>query len=593
MSGSLLQDSRVPASMAPTAGVNGRPGSAHGSATDDLGTVVDRLLREQSELTAVERFSQLVEASSEPLQARYYRALLPATPPGPGEQYAFEVDLDRCSGCKACVTACHNLNGLDDDETWRDVGLLHGVTSSTAAASTIVAASGATSSTAVPLLQHVTTACHHCVEPGCLAACPTVAYEKDPETGIVKHLDDQCFGCQYCTLACPYGVPKYHAAKGIVRKCDLCSSRLKVGEAPACVQACPHEAIRVRSVSRASATQRARQGLFLPASPAPHHTTPTTVYTTDRLDLRHARAADEMALEPDHAHPPLVLMLVLTQFAVGLFAIDAILCLAGMGVDGRGLGLIGRLVAFAVANAGLACATLHLGRPWLAFRAVLGWRTSWLSREALVFGLFVKFAVLQLAVETLLPSWWSPALGAASALAGLAGVWCSIKIYAICPRPLWNLPATTARFGATTLGLGCAGTNAVFAILPVAPDRIPVGTSAALSTCLIAGGSLLVWRLLEDFALVHAPSKSPEWKLRAHRLRTGPLSSVGTARVVLCLAGYVTLATGCLLAGAGWGTLGMVLAVTGLATRVAGELCERWLFFAGSTTPQMPGGVTA
>ena len=67
-----------------------------------------------------------------------------------------------------------------------------------------------------------------------MIACPVNAYEKDPITGIVKHLDDQCFGCQYCTLACPYEVPKYHAGKGIVRKCDMCSSRLEVGEAPAC-----------------------------------------------------------------------------------------------------------------------------------------------------------------------------------------------------------------------------------------------------------------------------------------------------------------------------------------------------------------------
>ena len=48
-------------------------------------------------------------------------------------------------------------------------------------------------------------------------ACTRVrwrAYEKDPVTGIVKHLDDQCFGCQYCTLACPYEAPKYKPFQG-------------------------------------------------------------------------------------------------------------------------------------------------------------------------------------------------------------------------------------------------------------------------------------------------------------------------------------------------------------------------------------------
>ena len=133
-------------------------------------------------------------------------------------------------------------------------------------------------------MQHVTTACHHCLEPACLTACPVNAYEKDPVTGIVKHLDDQCFGCQYCTLACPYDVPKYHAGKGIVRKCDMCSSRLAVGEAPACVQACPHEAIAIRVVDVASRSSKtAEAAVFLPAAPDPQITLPTTTYKTQRV----------------------------------------------------------------------------------------------------------------------------------------------------------------------------------------------------------------------------------------------------------------------------------------------------------------------
>ena len=171
--------------------------------------------------TAVDEFVAQKDRGAFSPQAKHYSRLLPATEPGPGQQYAFRVDLDRCSGCKACVTACHSLNGLDEGETWREVGLLIG------------------GSSQLPVLQHVTSACHHCLDPACLTACPVDAYEKNPVTGIVKHLDDQCFGCRYCTFACPYEVPKYHRGKGIVRKCDMCSGRLAVGEAPACVQACP------------------------------------------------------------------------------------------------------------------------------------------------------------------------------------------------------------------------------------------------------------------------------------------------------------------------------------------------------------------
>ena len=113
-------------------------------------TLIDELLAEQQSLTAVERFARQHERDALPAQARYYRELIPLEKPQPGEQYAFGVDLDACTGCKACVSACHSLNGLDDDETWRDIGLLHGGTIEE------------------PYQQTVTTACHHCVEPACL-----------------------------------------------------------------------------------------------------------------------------------------------------------------------------------------------------------------------------------------------------------------------------------------------------------------------------------------------------------------------------------------------------------------------------------------
>src|SRR4026208_1729175 len=87
-------------------------------------TIIDELLREQQLLTPVARFARVSQHSLDPHQAEYYRDLLPLSAPRPGEQYAFEVDLDLCSGCKACVTACHNLNGLDEHETWRSVGLI-------------------------------------------------------------------------------------------------------------------------------------------------------------------------------------------------------------------------------------------------------------------------------------------------------------------------------------------------------------------------------------------------------------------------------------------------------------------------------------
>ena len=95
-------------------------------------TPIDRYLQLQGDLTAVERFSQRHEADVLPVQARYYRDLIPLNRPEPGQQYAFAVDLDSCTGCKACVAACHSLNGLDDGEEWRQVTLRTGRRDATA-----------------------------------------------------------------------------------------------------------------------------------------------------------------------------------------------------------------------------------------------------------------------------------------------------------------------------------------------------------------------------------------------------------------------------------------------------------------------------
>jgi ferredoxin len=80
-------------------------------------------------------------------------------------------------------------------------------------------------------------------------------------------LDDQCIGCQYCVFTCPYEVPQYSEKMGIVRKCDMCTDRLSAGEAPACVQACPNQAISIRVVDKADAVAAATKGEFLLCAP--------------------------------------------------------------------------------------------------------------------------------------------------------------------------------------------------------------------------------------------------------------------------------------------------------------------------------------
>lgn len=538
---------------------------AAGSSPDGL---LRALLEETRELTAVERFAKAHDDGAAPAQAKYYRDLIPAEAPGRGQQYAFDVDLDACSGCKACVSACHHLNGLETTETWRSVGQLYG-------------------QNGLPVIQHVTTACHHCVDPGCLAGCPTNAYEKDPETGIVRHLDDQCFGCQYCTMSCPYEVPQYSKAKGIVRKCDMCHGRLAAGEAPACVQACPNGAIHITVVDVEESTARTERGLFLPDSPPSQLTNPTTIYRTERGLPLDSAGADYGHAEPQHAHAPLVGMLVLTQMSVGAVAVAAIARWLGAGAWTDAAIILGMLAG----QAGLAVAPLHLGRPHLAFRAVLGWRHSWLSREAALFGVYAAFSV-GAAVFALLPhiEGWLPSfvtsladrflptalrspVEALAIVSGAVSVFCSAKIYIFTGRTFWHAKRTFQKFGGTAVVLGLAIATAVAAVAGT-----PSYALAWLSV--VAAMAKLVQ---EAKFLRHVKDEEGDLRLSA-RLQLTVLKQVAAVRFGAGAAGVA-----CLLP-AGFGALPFVFAPLGALALVAGEFAERWLYFSTVIPLRMPGG---
>ena len=545
-------------------------------------SLLERLLAEQRELTAVEQFSHAADAGRVPAQAKYYRHLLPAQAPKPGQQYAFEVDLDRCSGCKACVTACHTLNGLDDHETWRDVGLLVGGTS------------------AQPVMQHVTTACHHCLEPACLAACPVDAYEKDPLTGIVKHLDDQCFGCQYCTLACPYEVPKYHRDKGIVRKCDMCAGRLAVGEAPACVQACPHEAIAIRVVDVSQVIEDSEADPFLPAAPDPQFTLPATTYKSSRRFPRNLLPADYYSVGVQHPHWPLIVMLVMTQLSVGAFVVGLALeqwIAPGTAAAFRPLHATSALTFGLLA---LGASTLHLGRPQYAFRAVIGLRHSWLSREIVAFGAFAAAAMLFAGTAWLLPDHQvlGKILGAAVTVTGLGGVLCSVMIYVFTRREYWSFGRTAGKFLLTSALLGAAATWLTLLVFDAASSRgtgtfLPVRVGRMLGHSLVVAAAMKL--VIEAALLRHLLDRQNTPLKRSARLLVGPLSNFTGWRFACGVAGGVVMPL-LLLGPVGDADLdGRVrhTAAVGVLFLLCliGELLERYLFFAAVAAPRMPGAL--
>ena len=67
---------------------------------------------------------------------------------------------------------------------------------------------------------------------------------KTPD-GPVVYDADKCIGCRYCMLACPFHIPRYEWEEAVpfVRKCDMCFERQEDGLVPACVEACPNEAL--------------------------------------------------------------------------------------------------------------------------------------------------------------------------------------------------------------------------------------------------------------------------------------------------------------------------------------------------------------
>lgn len=554
--------------------------------------VLSQLLDEQRDLTAVERFSQHHDDVEGPLQERFYKDLLPASPPRPGEQYAFEVDLDQCSGCKACVTACHSLNGLDEDETWRSVGLLHG------------------GSPSAPVQQTVTTACHHCVDPGCMHGCPVGAYEKDPMTGIVRHLDDQCIGCQYCIFTCPYEVPQFNTQKGIVRKCDMCADRLEVGEAPACVQACPNEAIAIRTVNVSEVIDSAQNDSFLPGAPSPGITVPTTNYKSSKPMPANMLPADFYRVHAAHPHMPLVVFLVLTQLSVGAFIMSLILPEVLSASSWGVLAPYHGLTALLLGLMALGASTSHLGRPLYAYRAFIGVRTSWMSREIIVFGGFSAAAPLYAAALVLAhqPA-WLPELAlldslrplAASvtrplrwavAAAGLLGVFCSVMLYAVTGRYWWAFPRTAYKFFMTTVVLGIATALAVmfamFSGAPLPADVLAVGKFFAL----ILVATTIAKLAAEAGVFVHLRDRQQGDLKRSALLLRGELARFTVGRFGFGVLGGV-LIPGLGLTSLDLGSPGLAMALSfgSLAFLVAGELLERITFFGAMSAPRMPGGL--
>lgn len=182
----------------------------------------------------------------------------------------FSVNINKCTGCKACQVACKDKNNLPVGVRWRRVMLYEG--------GDWVNINGDLTPSNV-FAYAVTTACNHCSNPVCLQSCPASAISKR-EDGIVLIDKDKCIGCRYCSWACPYGAPQFNEELGVMTKCNMCYDLVDKGERPACVEACPYRAMDFGPIDEL----QAKYGTFSAPAPLPDPslTQPNVVYVPNK-----------------------------------------------------------------------------------------------------------------------------------------------------------------------------------------------------------------------------------------------------------------------------------------------------------------------
>jgi formate dehydrogenase iron-sulfur subunit len=477
------------------------------------------------------------------------------------EQYRFHFDATACVGCHCCEVACNEQNANPDEIKWRRVGEME---------------MGEFPDT---LQLFNSMSCNHCLEPECLTGCPTESYIKF-DNGIVWHDDPSCIGCQYCTWNCPYEVPTFNKDRGIVTKCHMCADKLEAGQTPACVQACPSNAIEIEVFNTKTWLEEdmAKEGIA-PHLPDIEITKPTTRYTLPKLkENEEIRVADEHLLRPAHPEFPLVFMTVLTQVSLGAFlALFLGQLLFTLGFNLPEPTLLMAIFAFMPAAIGLPLSALHLGRPIKAMSAMKNWRSSWLSREAIALGVFTGLATVVAGLYFINFKGYLLLLIEAVTLAvGIYGIYAQSMIYRIKARPAWNRTSTTKRF----FGSGYVGFLLIATLLLISNGT--QGAMVLLAITLLAGmGQILV--IMEEMMFYRHLDKEDPLYYQYNRTRTLIEEHFGTIKKTrvysLALFALVLPLFAVLFAASGLVNLAIMTLMIATIGAFISEISGRYLFY--------------
>ncbi len=292
-------------------------------------------------------------------------------------QNGFIFDANRCTGCNACQLACTLENELDFTVSWRKVFSFN------------------PDHLPDQPVFHLSLACNHCVDPDCLRYCPTQAYQKDPETGLVLLNSEHCIGCRYCSWVCPYDAPVYDRQSGLMTKCTFCDHRQKEGREPACVVLCPTEALRSGRLDPYEMPPRSNG---FPASKMG----PAIRITPFR---RGQQLPDEINMPFDSTMIEYYRRSIRTEknkislrneWTLMVFSFISAILVGNVIAANHAPAILSPVQTVFLLVVCACVSLLHLGKKSRAYRAILNWRRSWLSREIIGFGLFSVLTVIQL-----------------------------------------------------------------------------------------------------------------------------------------------------------------------------------------------------